>query len=105
MVCGTFGTHSLHLHYVDQVLGRKPNASCYAAMNILMLPNRTVAIVDTHVNENPSAEQIAEITIAAGSGDAQAWPRAPCGAHFSQQLWQLSVPLGAEDASGARLAP
>ncbi|MFM1849305.1 MAG: hypothetical protein RL446_144, partial [Pseudomonadota bacterium] len=67
MVCGTFGTHSLHLHYVDQVLGRKPNASCYAAMNILMLPNRTVAIVDTHVNENPSAEQIAEITIAAAA--------------------------------------
>ena len=67
MVCGTFGTHSLHLHYVDQVLGRKANASCYAAMNILMLPNRTVAIVDTHVNENPSAEQIAEITIAAAA--------------------------------------
>jgi malate dehydrogenase (oxaloacetate-decarboxylating)(NADP+) len=67
MVCGTFGTHSLHLHYVDQVLGRKAHASCYAAMNILMLPNRTVAIVDTHVNENPSAEQIAEITIAAAA--------------------------------------
>ena len=67
MVCGTFGTHSLHLHYVDQVLGRKANASCYAAMNILMLPKRTVAIVDTHVNENPSAEQIAEIAIAAAA--------------------------------------
>lgn len=67
MVCGTFGTHSLHLHYVDQVLGRKANASCYAAMNILMLPKRTLAIVDTHVNENPSAEQIAEITIAAAA--------------------------------------
>jgi malate dehydrogenase (oxaloacetate-decarboxylating)(NADP+) len=67
MVCGTFGTHSLHLHYVDQVLGRKAQASCYAAMNILMLPKRTVAIVDTHVNENPSAEQIAEITIAAAA--------------------------------------
>ena len=36
-------------------------------MNILMLPNRTVAIVDTHVNENPSAEQIAEIAIAAAA--------------------------------------
>jgi malate dehydrogenase (oxaloacetate-decarboxylating)(NADP+) len=67
MVCGTFGTHSLHLHYVDQVLGRKANASCYAAMNILMLPKRTLAIVDTHVNENPSAEQIAEMTIAAAA--------------------------------------
>ena len=67
MVCGTFGTHSLHLHYVDQVLGRKAKATSYAAMNILMLPKRTLAIVDTHVNENPSAEQIAEITIAAAA--------------------------------------
>ena len=65
MICGTFGTHSLHLHYVDQVLGPAPNASVYAAMNILMLPNRTVGIVDTHVNEDPTAEQICEITLAA----------------------------------------
>jgi malate dehydrogenase (oxaloacetate-decarboxylating)(NADP+) len=67
MVCGTFGTHGLHLHYVDQVLGRKPQATCYAAMNILMLPKRTLAIVDTHVNENPSAQQIAEMTLAAAT--------------------------------------
>jgi len=65
MICGTFGTHSLHLHYVDQVLGPAPNASVYAAMNILMLPNRTVGIVDTHVNEDPTAAQICEITLAA----------------------------------------
>jgi malate dehydrogenase (oxaloacetate-decarboxylating)(NADP+) len=65
MICGTFGTHGLHLHYVDQVLGSAPDSSVYAAMNILMLPNRTVGIVDTHVNEDPSAEQICEITLAA----------------------------------------
>ncbi|NBV88618.1 MAG: NADP-dependent malic enzyme [Betaproteobacteria bacterium] len=65
MVCGTFGTHSLHLHYVDQVLGLSPGARVFGAMNILMLPGHTVALVDTHVNENPSAEEIADITLMA----------------------------------------
>jgi malate dehydrogenase (oxaloacetate-decarboxylating)(NADP+) len=65
MICGTFGSHSLHLHYVDQVLGRRPDVSCYAAMNLLILPKRSVAIVDTHVNADPSAEELAEITLMA----------------------------------------
>ncbi len=62
MICGTFGTHALHLHYVDQVLGRRAGSSQYAAMNGLMLPGRTVFLVDTHVNLDPSAEDLAGIT-------------------------------------------
>ncbi len=65
MICGTFGTTWLHLHYIDQVLGKRAGANVYAAMNFLILPERQLAIVDTHVNENPDAEQIAEITIMA----------------------------------------
>jgi len=65
MICGTFGTHNLHLHYVDQVIGRRPGCNVYAAMNVLMLPGRQLALVDTHVNVDPSAEEIAEITILA----------------------------------------
>jgi malate dehydrogenase (oxaloacetate-decarboxylating)(NADP+) len=65
MICGTFGTTDLHLKYIDQVLGKREGANVYAAMNVLILPDRQVAIVDTHVNENPSAEQLAEITIMA----------------------------------------
>ena len=62
MICGTFGTHSLHLTYVDQVLGMKPGARQFAAMNAVMLPNHTVFIADTYVNVDPTAEQIADIT-------------------------------------------
>jgi malate dehydrogenase (oxaloacetate-decarboxylating)(NADP+) len=62
MICGTFGTHALHLHYVNQVIGRRAEASVYGAMNILMLPDRQIAIVDTHVNIDPSAAELAEIT-------------------------------------------
>ncbi|KIF82855.1 NADP-dependent malic enzyme [Noviherbaspirillum autotrophicum] len=65
MICGTFGTVPLHLHYVDQVIGRREGVNVYAAMNVLILPDRQIVLVDTHVNENPTAEQLAEITIMA----------------------------------------
>jgi malate dehydrogenase (oxaloacetate-decarboxylating)(NADP+) len=65
MICGTFGTNALHLHYIDQVLGKRSGAHTYGAMNFLILPERQLAIVDTHVNEQPTAEQLAELTIMA----------------------------------------
>ena len=65
MICGTFGTTQLHLHYIDLVLGKRPGADVYAAMNVLILPERQLVMVDTHVNENPSAEELANITIMA----------------------------------------
>ena len=65
MLCGTFGTHDLHLHYIDQILGRKPGVNDYYAMNALILPTRTLFICDTYVNFDPTAEQIAELTVLA----------------------------------------
>jgi len=65
MICGTFGTHGQHLAYIDQVIGRRPGVGEYAAMNIVMLQGRQLALVDTHVNLDPTAEQLAEITVMA----------------------------------------
>ena len=65
MICGTFGSPPLHLHYIDQVLGKRKGVNTYAAMNALILDHRQVVLVDTHINENPTAEQLAEITIMA----------------------------------------
>jgi malate dehydrogenase (oxaloacetate-decarboxylating)(NADP+) len=65
MICGTYGTHDIHLRYIDQVLGLRKGAHEYAAMNALMLPGRLLFLVDTHVNYDPTAEQLAEITIMA----------------------------------------
>jgi malate dehydrogenase (oxaloacetate-decarboxylating)(NADP+) len=70
MICGTWGTTALHLHYIDQVLGKRPGGAAstpqdvpvYACMNGLMLPDRQVFLVDTHVNYDPTAEELAEIT-------------------------------------------
>jgi malate dehydrogenase (oxaloacetate-decarboxylating)(NADP+) len=71
MICGTFGTTWLHLHYIDQVLGKRAGANVYAAMNFLILPERQLAIVDTHVNDNPSAAQLADITVMAAEDMAR----------------------------------
>lgn len=67
MICGTVGTYSNHLRFIDEVIGKRPGVNSYGAMNILLLGERTVALADTHVNDNPTAEQIAEITIAAAN--------------------------------------
>jgi malate dehydrogenase (oxaloacetate-decarboxylating)(NADP+) len=65
MLCGTFGTHDLHLHYIDQILGRRHGVNHYYAMNVLILPRRTLFICDTYVNLEPTAEQVAEMTVLA----------------------------------------
>ncbi|MDK9724988.1 MAG: NADP-dependent malic enzyme [Sterolibacteriaceae bacterium MAG5] len=65
MICGTFGKHSLHLRYIDNVIGRRPGVDHFYAMNMLILPRRTLFIGDTYVNYDPTAEQVAEMTLLA----------------------------------------
>ena len=65
MVCGTVGAYGDHLRFIDEVIGRRPGANVYAAMNVLLVNERTVALVDTHVTDDPTAEQVAEFTMAA----------------------------------------
>jgi malate dehydrogenase (oxaloacetate-decarboxylating)(NADP+) len=65
MLCGVVGRYESHLRYIDHVIGRRPGARSYAAMNLLLLPGRTVFICDTYVNYDPSAEQVAEMTVLA----------------------------------------
>ncbi len=62
MICGTWGTTSMHLQYIDQVIGKRAGVNTYACMNCLLLPERQLFIVDTHVNYDPTAEQLVEIT-------------------------------------------
>jgi malate dehydrogenase (oxaloacetate-decarboxylating)(NADP+) len=65
LICGTWGHTAHHLQYIDQVIGRRAGVHTYACMNALLLPNRQLFVVDTHVNYDPTAEQLAEITIMA----------------------------------------
>jgi malate dehydrogenase (oxaloacetate-decarboxylating)(NADP+) len=73
MICGTWGNTALHLQYIDQVIGKRQGGSpstpqdvqIYACMNGLMLPGRQVFLVDTHVNYDPTAVELCEITVMA----------------------------------------
>ncbi len=73
MICGTWGNTHMHLHYIDQVIGKRVGGSpstpqdvrIYACMNGLLLPDRQVFLVDTHVNYDPTAEELTEITVMA----------------------------------------
>lgn len=65
LICGTWGQTAMHLSFIDQVIGRRPGVNTFACMNGLILPNRQVFIVDTHVNYDPTAAQLAEITVLA----------------------------------------
>ena len=65
LICGTWSTPDSHLQYVDQVIGLRPGVSTYACMNALLLPERQLFLVDTHINYDPTAEQLAEITVMA----------------------------------------
>jgi len=65
MICGTWGSTAMHLQNIEQVIGRRPGVKTFACMNGLVLPGRQVFLVDTHINYDPTAEQLAEITIMA----------------------------------------
>ncbi|MBU3568074.1 NADP-dependent malic enzyme [Polynucleobacter alcilacus] len=67
MICGTIGNAATHLKYVDEVVGHEAGANVYGAMSGLILPGRQVFLVDTHINIDPSACELAELTLMAAS--------------------------------------
>ena len=90
MLCGTFGTYELHRQYIDQVIGLRKGVRTYAAMNALMLPARTVFITDTYVNADPTAEQLAEITLLAAE-EIRRFGLAPKAAFLSHSTFGSST--------------
>ena len=65
LICGTFGRHDVHREYVENVIGLAPGVSDLYAMSLLVLPDRTLFIADTYINYEPSAEQLADMTLLA----------------------------------------
>jgi malate dehydrogenase (oxaloacetate-decarboxylating)(NADP+) len=65
LICGMTGQYSHHMGVISQVIGKRPGTNTLAAMNYLMLPGRSLFICDTHINETPNAEEIAEMTVMA----------------------------------------
>ncbi len=63
MICGTFGNYLWHLKYVEEML-RTPDLAPVGALSLLILDNGPLFVADTHVNPEPTAEQIANTIIA-----------------------------------------
>ncbi|QLK88314.1 NADP-dependent malic enzyme [Arsenophonus endosymbiont of Aphis craccivora] len=65
MICGTVGSYNQHFTIIKNVLGFRQNSSVAGAMNALMLPTGNTFIADTYVNDNPTPEELAELTLMA----------------------------------------
>ena len=65
LVCGTFGRHETHREYVQNVIGTSAAVDHFYAMNLLMLPGRTVFIGDTYINYDPTADELGDMTLMA----------------------------------------
>lgn len=65
MLCGTYSSYDIHLDFVKNVIGLKEGRTNFFTLNALMLEDRNLFIADTYVNTNPTAEQLAEMTLLA----------------------------------------
>ncbi len=65
MLCGTVGNYADHLKYVRNVIGMREGVKTLAAMQMVILPDRQIFVCDTHVNRDPDAGEIAEMTLLA----------------------------------------
>ena len=101
MLCGTIANFDIHLRHIDDVIGLRRGVSRYAAMNVLILPGRTIFICDTYVNINPDAEQIADITILAAE-EVRRFGLVPNIALLSHSNFGTSKDISAQKMSLAR---
>jgi malate dehydrogenase (oxaloacetate-decarboxylating)(NADP+) len=95
MLCGTVGNYADHLRYVRTVIGLREGVNTFAAMQMLILPGRQLFICDTHVNRDPTAAQIAEMTLLAAE-EVQRFGLKPSVALLSHSSF------GSSDASAAQ---
>ncbi len=67
LLTGLVGRYDQHLDHVKNVIGLKPGARTFAAMNAVLMDEHTLFIADTFVNEEPSAEDLADIALMAAA--------------------------------------
>ncbi|MFD1132000.1 NADP-dependent malic enzyme [Psychrobacter sanguinis] len=65
MICGTFSYYNLHLNYVEKVIDKLEGVNNFYSMNAVLMQNRNLFIADTYIHEDPTAEQLAEMTVLA----------------------------------------
>jgi malate dehydrogenase (oxaloacetate-decarboxylating)(NADP+) len=67
LICGTYGMHSLHMKFIENVIGRRPGVNNFYTLNLVNLPGRSLFLADTYVNYDPTPEQVVEMTLLAAA--------------------------------------
>jgi malate dehydrogenase (oxaloacetate-decarboxylating)(NADP+) len=101
LICGLVGSYMTHLERIDSILGKKPGVSNYAAVNALMTDRGPLFVADTYVNEDPSAEQLAEIAWMAAQ-EVQRFGLPPKVAFLSHSSYGSSKRASAKKMRAAR---
>ena len=101
MLCGLVGRFDQHLEHVREVIGLRTGAHVFATMNALMLDKHTLFIADTFVNDDPSAEQLAEIA-AMAVDEVRRFGIAPRVAFLSHSMFGSSKRASAKKMRAAR---
>ncbi len=96
MLCGaSSGRYAENLRHIQEVIGLQAGAKTFAAMNLLLLPQQPVFLCDTHINDDPTAEQLVEITLLAAA-EVRRFGLVPRAAMLSHSSF------GSADTPGAR---
>ena len=94
LICGLFGSYGKHLASITDIIGLKPGVKAAAALNSLVLPSGNVFLTDTHVNTDPNAEELTEITLMAAE-EVRRFGLEPAVALLSHSNYGSSNALGA----------
>lgn len=94
LICGLFGSYGKHLASITDIIGLKPGVKAAAALNSLVLPSGNVFLTDTHVNTDPNAEELTEITLMAAE-EVHRFGLEPAVALLSHSNYGSSNALGA----------
>jgi malate dehydrogenase (oxaloacetate-decarboxylating)(NADP+) len=69
IICGLSGDYDSHLVHIENIIGKQNNT--IATLNAVLLEKHNLFIADTFINENPDAQQLADITIMAANAVSQ----------------------------------
>ncbi|WP_293998515.1 NADP-dependent malic enzyme [Sphaerotilus sp.] len=101
MLCGLHGRYDSHFEYVKNVIGQRAGAKVFATMNALMLEEHNLFITDTFINEQPSAEELADIALMAAE-EVRRFGLPPKVAFLSHSMFGTSHRPSAQRVRAAR---
>ena len=100
LLCGMIGGYPDHVEYVLDIIGLREGVKTPAAMNMLITSHGPLFFCDTDINDDPTAEQIADIALLAAEEVGRFTPpkvallsHSSFGSHQSPQVRKMAEAL------------